>query len=118
IKTIYVLTLFIVSCSFLLLFLVDSFFTVLIALALLGMGGGIMLVNNTAYLFSICPENARARAYGILASCIFLGQFLSPIISQPIVRQMGLVDAFLIWSIVIFIVCIVFLFLKQKPRIN
>ncbi|MCE3577633.1 hypothetical protein LXQ12_08335, partial [Campylobacter jejuni] len=27
-------------------------------------------------------------------------------------------DAFLIWSIVIFIVCIVFLFLKQKPRIN
>ncbi|EOJ2330798.1 MFS transporter, partial [Campylobacter jejuni] len=45
-------------------------------------------------------------------------QFLSPIISQPIVRQMGLVDAFLIWSIVIFIVCIVFLFLKQKPRIN
>lgn len=53
-----------------------------------------MLVNNTAYLFSICPENARARAYGILASCIFLGQFLSPIISQPIVRQMGLVDAF------------------------
>ncbi|HEF5856185.1 TPA: MFS transporter [Campylobacter jejuni] len=118
IKTIYVLTLFIVSCSFLLLFLVDSFFTVLIALALLGMGGGIMLVNNTAYLFSICPENARSRAYGILASCIFLGQFLSPIISQPIVRQMGLVDAFLIWSIVIFIVCIVFLFLKQKPRIN
>ncbi|TEY09003.1 MFS transporter, partial [Campylobacter sp. CH185] len=64
IKTIYVLTLFIVSCSFSLLFLVDSFFTVLIALALLGMGGGIMLVNNTAYLFSICPENARARAYG------------------------------------------------------
>lgn len=50
IKTIYVLTLFIVSCSFC-CFLVDSFFTVLIALALLGMGGGIMLVNNTAYLF-------------------------------------------------------------------
>lgn len=87
-------------------FLVDSFFTVLITLALLGMGGGIML----AYLFSICPENARSRAYGFLVSCIFLGQFLSPIISQPIIRQMSLVDAFLIWSIVIFIVCIVFYF--------
>lgn len=114
IKMIYVATLFIVGCSFLILFLIDDFIAVLFALALLGMGGGIMLVNNTAYLFSICPENARARAYGILASCIFLGQFLSPIISQPIVRQLGLVDAFLIWAILNFVVCIVFLFLKQR----
>ncbi len=114
IKMIYIATLFIVGCSFLILFLIDDFIAVLFALALLGMGGGIMLVNNTAYLFSICPENARARAYGILASCIFLGQFLSPIISQPIVRQLGLVDAFLIWAILNFIVCIVFLFLKQR----
>ncbi len=75
IKMIYIATLFIVGCSFLILFLIDDFIAVLFALALLGMGGGIMLVNNTAYLFSICPENARARAYGILASCIFLGQF-------------------------------------------
>ncbi|MFB1645055.1 MFS transporter [Campylobacter molothri] len=118
IKKIYILTLFIVGCSFLLLFLVHNFIAVLIALALLGTGGGIMLVNNTAYLFSICPEDARARAYGILASCIFLGQFLSPIISQPLVRQIGLVDAFLIWAIVIFTVCIIFIFLKQKARIN
>ncbi|TKX30886.1 MFS transporter [Campylobacter aviculae] len=118
IKKIYILTLFIVGCSFLLLFLVHNFVAVLIALALLGTGGGIMLVNNSAYLFSICPEEARARAYGILASCIFLGQFLSPIISQPIVRKLGLIDAFLIWAIVIFIVCIIFVFLKQKNRIN
>lgn len=118
IKMIYIVTLFIVACSFLILFLIDNFIAVLFALALLGMGGGVMLVNNTAYLFSICPENARAKAYGILASFIFLGQFLSPIISQPIVRKLGLVDAFLIWAIVIFIVCVMFLFLKQKARVN
>lgn len=114
IKQIYILTLFIVGSSFMLLYFIHSFSAVIFALALLGIGGGIMLVNNTAYLFSICPANARARAYGILASFIFLGQFLSPIISQPIVRQMGLIEAFLVWAIVIYFVTILFLFFKQK----
>lgn len=114
IKQIYILTLFIVGSSFMLLYFIHSFSAVIFALALLGTGGGIMLVNNTAYLFSICPANARARAYGILASFIFLGQFLSPIISQPIVRQIGLIEAFLVWAIVIYFVTILFLFFKQK----
>ncbi|QWU80786.1 MFS transporter [Campylobacter novaezeelandiae] len=114
IKQIYILTLFIVGSSFMLLYFIHSFSAVIFALALLGTGGGIMLVNNTAYLFSICPANARARAYGILASFIFLGQFLSPIISQPIVRQIGLIEAFLVWAIVIYFVTILFLFFRQK----
>lgn len=113
-KQIYILTLFVVGSSFLLLYLHHSFVSVLISLALLGTGGGIMLVNNAAYLFSICPEYARARAYGILASCIFLGQFLSPLISQPIVRQIGLIPMFLVWAIIVYIVIIPFLFLKTK----
>ncbi|MBK1991177.1 MFS transporter [Campylobacter sp. 2018MI35] len=117
IKQIYILTLFIVGSSFMLLYFIHSFSAVMLALALLGTGGGIMLVNNTAYLFSICPSNARARAYGILASFIFLGQFLSPIISQPIVRQIGLIDAFLVWAIVIYFVAILFLFFKQKREV-
>lgn len=116
IKQIYILTLFIVGSSFMLLYFIHSFSAVIFALALLGTGGGIMLVNNTAYLFSICPANARARAYGILASFIFLGQFLSPIISQPIVRQIGLIEAFLVWAIVIYFVTILFLFFKQKNK--
>lgn len=118
IKQIYILTLFIVGTSFLLLYFIHSYVNILISLALLGMGGGIMLVNNSAYLFSICPENARARAYGILASCIFLGQFLSPIISQPIVRQIGLIPMFLVWAVVIYAVIVPFFFLKSKNNFN
>ncbi|MCW1360295.1 MFS transporter [Campylobacter sp. CCS1377] len=116
IKTIYILTLLIVASAFLLLYFIHDFLAVLVALALLGMGGGIMLVNNSAYLFSICPENARARAYGILASCMFLGQFLSPIISQPIVRQIGLINAFLVWAVMIYFVGMIFLFMKTKSN--
>lgn len=114
VKQIYIFTLFIVGTSFLLLYFVHNFIAVLISLALLGTGGGIMLVNNSAHLFAICPENARARAYGILSSCIFLGQFLSPIISQPIVRQIGLIPMLLVWAIVVYVVIVPFLFLKTK----
>ncbi|MCX2683512.1 MFS transporter [Campylobacter sp. MIT 21-1685] len=116
VKTIYLATIFLVGCSFLVLYFIHTYNAVLLALALLGMGGGIMLVNNTSYLFSICPKNARARAYGILASCIFLGQFLSPIISQPLVRKIGLVDAFLVWSIVIFIIFFLFFFFREESK--
>lgn len=116
-KMIYLITLFLMGCSFLLLHFVHSYSAVLIALALLGMSGGVMLVNNTSYLFSICPENIRAKTYGILVSCAFLGQFTSPIISQPLVRQIGLVNAFLAWSIVIFAVFFLFIFFKEKSKI-
>lgn len=114
IKAIYIITLFIVGSSFLLLYLYHNFISVLISLALLGTGGGIMLVNNSSYLFSICPPNARGRAYGILASCVFLGQFLSPIITQPMVRQIGLINMFLAWTIIVYIVIIPFIFFKEK----
>lgn len=117
IKQVYIVTLFIVACAFLLLHFVNNFFAALVSLALLGMGGGVVLVNNSAYLFAICPENSRARAYGILASCVFLGQFLSPIISQPIVRKIGLIDMFLVWAVVVLIVIIPYLFLKPKIKI-
>lgn len=114
IKTIYIITLFIVGSSFLLLYLYHDFAIVLISLALLGTGGGLMLVNNSSYLFTICPPNARAKAYGILASCVFLGQFLSPIITQPMVRRIGLIDMFLAWAIIVYVSIIPFIFFKEK----
>lgn len=114
VKTIYIITLFIVASSFLLLYLHHSFISVLISLALLGTGGGIMLVNNSSYLFTICPQNARAKAYGILASCVFLGQFLSPVITQPMVRQIGLINMFLAWAIIVYVAMIPFIFFKEK----
>jgi MFS family permease len=55
-----------------------------------GFGNGLILPNLNVWLASIVPQDRRGRALGGLTTTIFLGQFLSPIVSEPISRQIGL----------------------------
>lgn len=53
-------------------------------------------------------ERVRARAYGGLASCVFLGQFISPIITTPMVSNFGLKAEFGIWVVIILLVSLIY----------
>jgi MFS family permease len=63
---------------------------VLLGLAILGLGLGLVMPNLTVWLSSVVPDRQRGRAFGWLSSCLFFGQFLSPIVSQPLARSIGL----------------------------
>lgn len=108
IKNIYSISFVIMGLTYLSLYLFHSYWAINFALMLIGIGGGFMLVNNSAYLFKICPAHSRGKAYGILASCMFFGQFISPMVTQPIVRVIGLVEMFLVCAILVFAVTIFF----------
>ena len=108
IKQIYVLGFALQAVGFLLVFLIDDFIIAIISLAIFGAVGGLIVTNNSAYLFQKAPQNVRARAYGGLASCIFLGQFISPIITTPMVLTFGLKAQFGIWVVVIVAVGVVY----------
>lgn len=101
IKQIYVVGFALQALGFLLVFLIDDFMIAIASLALFGAVGGLITTNNSAYLFQKAPENVRARAYGGLASCIFFGQFISPVITTPMVLAFGLKIQFGIWVAVI-----------------
>ena len=83
-----------------------------LGLALFGAVGGLITTNNSAYLFQKAPENVRARAYGGLASCIFFGQFISPVITTPMVLAFGLKIQFGIWVAVI--LCVSLFYAKLR----
>jgi MFS family permease len=68
----------------------SSYPIVLLGLAILGLGLGLVMPNLTVWLSSIVPDRQRGRALGWLSSCLFLGQFLSPVVSQPLARSIGL----------------------------
>lgn len=108
IQQIYVLGFFMQALGFLLVFLIDDFVIAIISLAIFGAVGGLITTNNSAYLFQKAPENVRARAYGGLASFVFLGQFISPIITTPMVLAFGLKMQFAIWVAVIACVTLVY----------
>ncbi|MGL5877161.1 MAG: MFS transporter [Xenococcaceae cyanobacterium] len=63
---------------------------VLFGLAIAGMGLGLLMPNLNLWVSSEVPDLIRGRVLGGLTTFFFLGQFLSPIATQPISKQLGL----------------------------
>jgi MFS family permease len=70
--------------------LVSSYALVLLGLGFAGMGLGLLMPNMTVWVSAAVPDAVRGRALGGLSTSLFLGQFLSPIVSQPISAKLGL----------------------------
>ncbi len=86
---------------------------IIIGFSALGLALGFFTINNSSWLFNLADESERPRAYGFLASCMFLGQFASPIISQALVHHVGLIHMIGIAAFACFSVAFLFLFAKD-----
>ena len=60
----------------------------------IGMGFGLMLVNINSWFLSVVEPHRRGRASGLLASSFFIGQFLSPLLFQPVIKLYGIQGLF------------------------
>jgi MFS family permease len=89
---------------------------VLVGLAISGLGLGILMPNMTVWLSSAVPEAMRGRALGGLSAAMFLGQFLSPIVTQPFVKVAGLGAVYAITGGFLAIVAIGFAVFKAQIR--
>ena len=79
-------------------------------------GSGAVFTNNYYYLLLQTPTHKTGRSLGILSAMICLGQFLSPFISQVVVREAGIVSVFLFVAILLFSLSfITFAGLKRRP---
>ncbi len=59
-----------------------------------GLGLGMLMPNLALWLMSETPEAIRGRVVGALTTSVFLGQFLSPLIVEPAVREGGVSFSF------------------------
>jgi MFS family permease len=88
---------------------------VLLGLAITGVGLGLLMPNMNFYLTSIAPDNLRGRVLSGITTSFFLGQFLSPLLSQPLSKSIGLGSTYGVAALVM--LCLtgaVMLLLKQK----
>ncbi len=67
---------------------------VLLGMVISGVGGGLLSPNFASWIANLAPPEARGRIFGGLSTAIFLGQFVSPIVAQPIVAIWGLNGVF------------------------
>jgi MFS family permease len=70
--------------------LVNSYVLVLLGLGIAGLGLGLIMPNMTVWVSSTVPDTVRGRALSGISTSLFLGQFLSLIVSQPISEIIGL----------------------------
>jgi MFS family permease len=71
-----------------------SYAAVLAGMAVTGAGMGAVMPNLMVGAISSAPPAMRGRVSGGLTASIFLGQFLSPLLSQPWIAAFGFAAAF------------------------
>ena len=96
--------------------LAGSYNLVLLGLIIAGLGFGLLMPNLNVWLSSIIPDSLRGKALGGLTTFFFLGQFLSPIVSQPITNSLGLDRTYGFMGIALFIVAAIFIVLRKQIK--
>ncbi len=89
--------------------LAGNYALVVLGLIIAGLGLGLLLPNMNVWLNAKTPISSRGRVLGGLTTCMFLGQFCSPIVSQPIAQQIGLgvtygVAGVVMWTLAVLLV--------------
>lgn len=68
----------------------NTYNLVILAMILSGVGTGLLLPNMNVWINAVTPAKSRGKVLGGLTTCMFLGQFSSPIITDPIADRFGL----------------------------
>ena len=114
--TIVVLSFGVAAIGYLIIGLATSYNLVLLGLIVAGLGFGLLMPNLNVWLSSMIPDALRGRALGGLTTFFFLGQFLSPIVSQPITNIVGLGRTYVTAGFLLLLIAIVFRVLKDRIK--
>jgi MFS family permease len=71
---------------------------VLIGSAIAGAGNGWLFPANNLLIMNRAPPHQRGRASGFHTTCIFTGQFLSPLLSGPIIDRWSTGTSFIVFG--------------------
>ena len=103
----------IMGIGYLITGLTHSFAVIHISVFIAGFGFGIMYSNNNLWLIQIAQPEMRGRIMGFLTTFYFIGQFLSPIVIEPIVKWSSLAFLFRFSAIVMVMIALIFLLLGK-----
>ncbi len=117
VRNLFAISFLIISVAFSILAQASTYKMILIATAINGIGSGIAMPNINVWVASMAPENARGRIFGGLTTAFFLGQFLSPILTAPVIERNGLgglFGGFGVLAIIQLSLCLVFIVMSLR----
>lgn len=89
-----------IAAAFALLWAAPGYAAVLGAMVVLGAGMGLVFPALTTTMLALVPESRRGRMAGMLTGAVFLGQFVSPLVSQPL-SAIGLPNVYGLFAILL-----------------
>lgn len=114
--SIVVISFAVASIGYFIIGMANSYNIVLLGLIFAGLGFGLLMPNLNVWLSSIIPESLRGRALGGLTTFFFLGQFLSPIVAQPMINFDGLGKTYFFTGVALLVLALVFLTFKKQVK--
>lgn len=73
-----------------------NLYVALFGLFIMGIGFGVLRPNLVVWLFEFTDVRFRGRAMGFMATSYFLAQFLAPLLTQPLIDNLGINQTFLV----------------------
>lgn len=83
-----------IGLGYLVLAVAPNVAVLVVALLIMGTGLGFLMPNLNNWVLAEAPAPVRARYAGLLTTALFLGQFLAPILTQPLVSSLGIQPTF------------------------
>lgn len=74
----------------------STYFMVVVAMMLSGLGMGMMIPNTNVWVMKLAPPEIRGKEIGKLTTFWFLGQFLSPLIIFPLLKILSFSATFMV----------------------
>jgi EmrB/QacA subfamily drug resistance transporter len=116
-KKLFIIGLLVTILASLLGYFANSVPMLLISLALMGMGSGIMFNNSISILTSVFPAERRGRALGISTAGTYAGLSLGPYIGGVLTKAFGWQSIFVLTGLLaIVLMALVFYALKGEWR--
>ena len=94
--TVFALGFGVLGAGFLVQGLAPSLAWLVAGMGVSGFGFGLVMPNLSTTVLTLAPAHLRGRLSGGLVSAIFIGQFLSPLVSHPLVLVGGYQNTFLV----------------------
>lgn len=111
---IYGITFLMMGIGYFLISNANSYAMTFPGLLVSGLGAGLLMPNSNLCLVSLTNSQNRGKVLGFLTTFIFMGQFASPLLFQPIINASSITGGFLYLSIALVVISIIVLIRNKK----
>ncbi|MTI32180.1 MFS transporter [Xanthovirga aplysinae] len=110
------LALLLMTGGYVMVWLGDNYTVIILAMLFSGFGLGLTMPNISLWLIQLSPAEIRGKQMGYLTTSLFLGQFLSPVLVQPLAKQFNLAQIFGLAAVVMIVLSFLFVGLHLKTQ--